>query len=145
MDRSRGTGAVLLCNATTGIRPHAVATGLLDELESSEPTIPAPWEPVDAVPRALADALGVWHWGNTPFVFAMEGRELVVRRDSEVSERFAVVGDRVLGTSGYHAGEELRIVRNADGTVNHLDIATFIYTRTPYDRSAPIPGGHPDT
>lgn len=144
VDRSRGTGAVLLCNATTGIRPHAVATGLLAELESSEPTIPAPWEPVDAVPRALADALGVWHWGNTPYAFAMEGRELVMRHNGEEGPRFAVVGDRVLGTAGYHAGEELRVVRNADGRVNHLDIATFIYTRTPYDPGAPIPGGHPD-
>jgi hypothetical protein len=28
--------------------------------------------------------------------------------------------------------------------VSHLDCATFVFTRTPYDREAPIPGGHPD-
>ncbi len=45
--------------------------------------------------------------------------------------------------TGYHAGEELKVVRRADGTIGHLDVATFIYTRTPYDPDAPIPGGHP--
>jgi len=31
--------------------------------------------------------------------------------------------------------------RAADGTPQHLDLATFIFTRTPYDPAAPIPGG----
>ena len=50
---------------------------------------------------------------------------------------------RVVGTSGYHAGETLHVVRRPDGSVSHLDVATFIYTRTPYDPDAPVPGGHP--
>jgi len=40
-------------------------------------------------------------------------------------------------------GEELRVVRNDDGSINHLDLATFILTRIPYDPAAPIPGGAP--
>jgi hypothetical protein len=28
--------------------------------------------------------------------------------------------------------------------VSHLECATFVYTRTPYDPQAPIPGGVPD-
>jgi hypothetical protein len=36
-------------------------------------------------------------------------------------------------------------VRNDDGSVNHLDVATFIHTRTPYDPAAPIPGGTAET
>ena len=39
--------------------------------------------------------------------------------------------------------ERLRVERNDDGSVNHLNCATFIYTRVPYDPAAPIPGGHP--
>jgi D-alanyl-D-alanine carboxypeptidase len=86
----------------------------------------------------------VWHWGNTPFVFAMEGDELVARRNGVVTYRFGVTGDgRVVGRFGYHAGEELHAVRRPDGTVGHLEIATFVYTRTPYDPDAPVPGGHP--
>jgi D-alanyl-D-alanine carboxypeptidase len=95
------------------------------------------------VPAEVAEALGVWHWGNTPFVFTLAGTELVVSRDGVTRDRFVVVDGRVVGTSGYHAGEELHVVRRDDGSVSHLDIATFIYTRTPYDPDAPIPGGHP--
>ena len=37
------------------------------------------------------------------------------------------------------------MIRSPDGSVNHLDIATFIFTRTPYDPGAPIPGGVPES
>jgi D-alanyl-D-alanine carboxypeptidase len=43
----------------------------------------------------------------------------------------------------YHAGETLHVVRRDDGSVSHLECATFVYTRTPYDPQAPIPGGVP--
>ena len=106
----------------------------------SRPSQP-PWRPSEPVPDLVADALGVWHWGNTPFVFAWEGEQVVVRRDGAERHRFAVRQGRMVGVAGYHAGEELKVIRNADGTVNHLDVATFIHTRTPYDPAAPIPGG----
>ena len=48
-----------------------------------------------------------------------------------------------MGTRGYHAGEELHVVRRDDGSVSHLDVGTFILTRQPYEPGAPIPGGHP--
>jgi D-alanyl-D-alanine carboxypeptidase len=96
------------------------------------------------VPDALAGVPGVWHWGNTAIVFAMEGADLVARRNGVEAYRFHVTADgRVVGRSGYHAGEEMHVVRRADGSVAHLDVATFIYTRTPYDPDAPIPGGLP--
>ncbi|NYD41943.1 serine hydrolase domain-containing protein [Nocardioides panaciterrulae] len=143
VDRPRRTGAVVLTNATTGLTPGDLVAGLLEELELSEPTVLAPWRPTRAVPAELADVLGVWHWGNTPFVFALDGDELVASRDGAVKYRFGVVDGRVIGTFGYHAGEELRVVRRPDGSVGHLDVATFVYTRTPYDPEAPIPGGPP--
>ena len=145
VDRERRTGAVVLANATTGLQPNELAATLLDELERNEPHLPAPWRPTASVPTELVDALGVWHWGNTAFVFALEGDELVARNlRGEEKYRFAAREGRVVGTSGYHAGEELLVVRRPDGSVGHLDVATFIYTRTPYDPDAPIPGGHPD-
>jgi CubicO group peptidase (beta-lactamase class C family) len=143
VDPARRTGGVVLANATTGGSPVQLAITLLEELERSESTVSTPWVPSDPAPAELADALGVWHWGNTPFVFRMEGAELVARRDGNEMYRFEVVGGRVVGTAGYHAGEELHVVRRPDGSVSHLDIATFIYTRTPYDPDAPVPGGHP--
>ncbi|MCW2795267.1 serine hydrolase domain-containing protein [Nocardioides sp.] len=143
VDRNRRTGSVVLANATAGHSPVELATVLLDELERSEPTIVRPWTPTVSVPPELVDALGVWHWGNTPFVFSMAGDELVARRDGAERFRFRVLDGRIVGVSGYHAGETLHVVRRADGSVSHLDIATFILTRTPYDPDAPIPGGHP--
>ena len=143
VDRRRSTGAVVLANATTGYSPAALAIELLEELERCEPTLARPWVATAAVPAELVDALGVWHWGNTPFVFRMEGDALVARRNGAEMYRFAVVDGEVRGTGGYHAGERLHVVRRDDGSVSHLDVATFIYTRTPYDPDAPAPGGHP--
>ena len=145
VDRKRRTGGAVLANATAGYSPAAIVMELLDELERSEPTIAEPWLPSAGVPDALAGVPGVWHWGNTAIVFAMEGADLVARRNGVEAYRFRVTADgRVVGRSGYHAGEEMHVVRRADGSVGHLDVATFIYTRTPYDPDAPIPGGLPD-
>ena len=142
VDRKRRTGGVVLANATTGYSPAAIVVELLEELERSEPTLEGPWLPSAGVPAALAGVPGVWHWGNTPVVFAMAGTELVGYRNGVEAYRFSVRDDgRVVGTSGYHAGEELHVVRREDGSISHLDIATFIYTRVPYDPAAPIPGG----
>jgi D-alanyl-D-alanine carboxypeptidase len=144
VDRKRRTGGVVLANATTGYSPAAVVIELLDELDRCEPTIAEPWLPSVGVPAALAGVPGVWHWGNTPVEFSMSGDELVGYRNGVESYRFRVTDDgRILGRTGYHAGEEMHVVRRADGSVRYLDVATFIYTRTPYDPDAPIPGGLP--
>jgi CubicO group peptidase (beta-lactamase class C family) len=144
VDRPRHTGAIVLTNATTGLAPFDLACNLLGRLEDDEPTLPAPWQPTADVPDVVVDALGVWHWGNTPFVFRLDGGELVTTQDGGESGRFEIRDDRLVGTTGYHAGETLHVVRRSDGSVSHLEIATFVYTRTPYDPEAPIPGGAPD-
>jgi D-alanyl-D-alanine carboxypeptidase len=143
VDRPRRSAGVLLTDATTGCSPGQLATELLEELHDCEPALPEPWLPSPALPDQLIGVPGVWHWGNTPFVFAMEGDRLVARRNGEAAYSFAVVDGRVVGRTGYHAGEELHVVRRPDGTVSHLEIATFVYTRTPYDPDVRIPGGHP--
>jgi CubicO group peptidase (beta-lactamase class C family) len=144
VDRDRRTGAVLLTNATTGLGPGVLARDLLDELERWEPTLPEPWQQTTRVPDAVADVLGVWHWGNTPYVVSLDRGDLVMSHDGTVVLRFEIRDDRIVGLVGYHAGETLHVVRREDGSVSHLECATFIYTRTPYDPEAPIPGGVPD-
>lgn len=49
-----------------------------------------------------------------------------------------------VGRDGYYLGEPLRVVRGTDGSVSHLDLASFRYTRTPYDPQRDIPGGVDD-
>lgn len=143
VDRARRTGVVGLVNATGGVPVAAFGAALLDELERCEPTLPPVWRPNEVVPASFADALGVWHWGATPYVLACEGGDLVARRRHVELWRFADVDGRIVGTKGYHAGEELHVVRRGDGSVSHLDVGTFILTRQPYEPGAPIPGGHP--
>ncbi len=136
VDRVRGTGGVVLANATTGVPPADLVRDLLERLEEREPSVGAAWTPEPAVPDEVADVLGVWHWGNTPFTFALEDGRLVARESGVREYDFAVRDGRVVGVSGYHAGETLRVRRHPDGTVSHLEIATFVYTREP--------GPHPD-
>ena len=42
---------------------------------------------------------------------------------------------------GITTGEPLRVVRDAHGAVSHLDLASFRFTREPYDPARDIPGG----
>jgi CubicO group peptidase (beta-lactamase class C family) len=132
VDPARRTGAVMLCNGTTGVRTAPALAGMLEELETWEPSVPAPWRPTVAVPPAYAELLGLWHWGNTPHVFAVEGSDLVVRVQGVEQYRYRVDGDRIVGISGYQAGEELCVVRSDSGEVDRLELATFRLTREPY-------------
>ena len=50
-----------------------------------------------------------------------------------------------VGLDGYHEGEPLVVVRAHDGSVSHLDLGSFRFSRTPYDPAADSPGEvHPD-
>ena len=145
VDRKRGTGAVVLANGTHGMRCEGLPLDLLAALEELEPSLPRAWQPVSDVPAEVADVLGVWHWGNTAYGFTWTGTEVVASLLSSGAEshRFALRDGQLVGSSGYHHGETLRVVRDDDGSVSHLVCATFVYTRTPYDSAAPIPGGPP--
>ena len=150
VDPVRRTGAVLLANATTGMRCEGLAVELLESLEAAEGTIPRPWKPAGDVPVQVEEILGMWHWGNTAFAFAWDGREVVATKPGGPGggvrvHQFAPQDDGTfLGTVGYHHGERLYVVRNPpddhQGSINHLVCQTFVYTRVPYDPAAPIPG-----
>jgi CubicO group peptidase (beta-lactamase class C family) len=143
VDPVRRTGAVVMANATVGLRGEALSLELLDILDRIEGTKPRPWRPSADVPSEVEEVLGVWHWGNTAYAFSWDGHEVLATRlsDNVRSHRFAPQPDGTfLGTAGYHHGERLNVVRRDDGSVSHLECTTFIYTREPYDPRAPIPG-----
>ncbi|NUR08866.1 MAG: beta-lactamase family protein [Nocardioidaceae bacterium] len=146
VDPVRRTGVAVLANGTVGLRADGLPRDLLETLERTEGSTPEPWRPNRDVPAQVTEVLGMWHWGNTALSFGWNGREVVVTNPVRAAEsyRFAPQDDGTfLGTRGYHHGERLHVVRNDDGTVNHLVCETFVYTRVPYDPAAPIPGGHP--
>ncbi|MGY1811487.1 serine hydrolase domain-containing protein [Blastococcus sp. SYSU D00820] len=136
VDREEQTGAVSLANTTSGM--DVLVPGLLADLREAEPRIVEPWTPSPS-PLEL-DLLGVWFWGPAPYVLrAVPGGLLhlgpLPGRAGRAS-RFAPRADGTwLGLDGYHAGETLRIAPD------HLDLGSFVFTRTPYDPEAPVPGG----
>ncbi|RBY92082.1 serine hydrolase [Blastococcus sp. TBT05-19] len=136
VDREEQTGAVSLANATSGVDP--LVFGLLADVRAAEPRIVEAWAPSPS-PVPL-ESLGVWFWGPSPLLLrAVAGGLLhlgpLPGRAGRAS-RFAAQEDgRWVGLDGYYAGETLRIA------ADHLDVGTFIFTRTPYDPAAPVPGG----
>ncbi len=136
VDRDEQTGAVSMANATAGVDP--LVYGLLDDLRTAEPRIVDAWRPAPS-PVPL-ERLGVWFWGPSPYVLRAMGTDLLhlgplPGRGGRAS-RFSPRDDGTwVGLDGYYAGETLRI---AD---DHLDLGTFIFSRTPYDPDAPVPGG----
>jgi hypothetical protein len=146
VDPDAGDGVVALANATTGLDTGALPLTMLSG-ELDEPVPGEPWVPTDKVPDQVGELLGLWFWGNTATELRWSCGRLELRAlgQPDAVERFEVRGSRIVGTEGYHRGEQLHVVRNDDGTVNHLDVATFIHTRIPYDPAAPIPGGTAET
>ncbi len=139
-----GIGGLVLANATSG-GIWAVGADLVRIVAEHEPRIPAPWEPLSEVDPALLALTGLWYWG--PSAFALRLREGRVLELSPVSgkgrsARFRPQTDGTwTGLDDYYAGEVLRPVRGAGGSVSHLDVGSFVFTREPYDASAAVPGG----
>src|SRR5215218_5985978 len=139
VDREEQTGAVSLANTTAGLDP--LVFGLLADLRAAEPQVANAWVPSPS-PVPL-DRLGVWFWGPSPYALRSVGGGLLhlgplpgrVGRASRFSPRD---DGTWVGLDGYFAGETLRI---AD---DHLNLDTFVFTRTPYDPEAPVPGGVDD-
>ena len=146
VDALSGVGVVALTNATTGFSGDELALGLL---ASHTPGPTSAWTPtpVDGVPAWAEELLGTWFWGNSAFEARWNDGHLELRdlaRGAVVAERFAegtpvhAEGTRVhaaptiVGVAGYHRGETLHVVRRSDGSLDHLECATFVYTRTPY-------------
>lgn len=144
VDPGSGIGATVLTNATTGIDPESLVIDLIDGDFVDE--MPDPWVPTRALPAEVDGLPGLWFWGNTAIEMRWHNEGLDLRAlatPQRPAWRFELSGGRLVGVSGYHRGEALRVHRRPDGSVGHLECATFVYTRRPYDPEAPIPGGPP--
>jgi CubicO group peptidase (beta-lactamase class C family) len=145
IDPRTTTGALAMCNSTAGVGIMTVALDILKLLDDYEPALPAEWLPMPSADPKLLALTGPWYWGATPYaIHLMAGGWLNLRPVSGTgrASRFRPESDGTwTGIDGYYAGETLRVVRRADGSASHLDLATFVFTRTPYDPSADVPGG----
>lgn len=145
VDRQTKVGAVALANATAGLNVAGLAGHLVGTLLDREPPLPTEWVPT-VEPGPAEDLLGPWYWGNTPFTLSLRDGGLVLDTPArQQPTRFRPVeAAAYVGLDGYFTGETLRVVRRPEGDISHLDVATFVLTRTPYDPAAPIPGGPPE-
>ncbi|MEO6997546.1 MAG: serine hydrolase domain-containing protein [Terracoccus sp.] len=143
VDLESGDGVVLFTNTTTSTAYAALTTDLLAALAEREPMVVKPWHATEWEGRPDLDVVGTWHWGPAVTTARLVGEHLVLGEPGQGrGARFARVGpDEWVGLDHYYQGEPLRVVRRDDGTVSHLDLASFRFTRTPYDPGADVPGG----
>ncbi|MGW7456959.1 serine hydrolase domain-containing protein [Streptomyces sp. NPDC054797] len=137
--------AVVLANCTSGLAAATVVADLVRIVADAEPAFPRPWRPLRESDPVALELCGPWYWGTSAQVVRLtaDGSLLLAPvGGSGRTARFRSEPDGSwTGLSGYYAGETLRAVRREDGSVSHLDLASFVFTREPYDAQAPVPGG----
>jgi CubicO group peptidase (beta-lactamase class C family) len=137
--------AVVLANCTSGPLLGAVGADLVRIVAEAEPRIPEPWRPLAEVDPAVLEFAGPWYWGTQAVALRVSADGVIALAPLTGGgrrARFRSNGDGTwTGLEGYYAGELLRPVRRPDGSVSHLDLGSFVFTRQPYDPEAPVPGG----
>jgi CubicO group peptidase (beta-lactamase class C family) len=137
--------AVALANCTSGPPLALLGPELIRIVAEAEPRISEPWSPLREVDPSVLELAGPWYWGTYSYalrVTAADGISLDPLTGKGRRSRFRANGDGTwTGLEGYFAGEVLRAVRRPDGSVSHLDLGSFVFTRQPYDETAPVPGG----
>ena len=137
--------AVVLSNCTSGPAVAAVGADLVRIVAEAEPRLPEPWRPLPEVDGAVLELAGQWYWGTQVHALRLTvdgGVSLGPISGNGRRSRFRANDDGTwTGQDGYYAGEPLKAVRRPDGSVSHLDLGSFVFTRQPYEEGAPVPGG----
>ncbi|WP_328299719.1 beta-lactamase family protein [Streptomyces sp. NBC_00435] len=145
LSEEEDVAAVVLANCTSGLPVSTLAADLVGIVAEAEPRVPEPWRPLREADPVVLELCGPWYWGTSAQAVRLtyDGfLELGPVGGSGRSARFRPETDGSwTGLSGYYAGESLRAVRRPDGSVSHLDLGSFVFTREPYDPEAPVPGG----
>lgn len=129
--------AVIAFANSYGLRGTHIRQISLDALGTvldAEPTAPEPWRPAPAPDRETAPLCGRWWWMGREYEVVADAGDLVMAclTSPAADWRFTrEAPDRWRGRSGMNDGEILRVCRDADDTIIALDIATFVFTRSP--------------
>ena len=132
--RREGVGAVVFANATSGALTLRLATDLVEAVIDAEPSLADAWVPEVPQPE-LAELQGLWWSEGSPITFFVRDGQLWSRlsEDDPLSEtQYAADGtDRFRAVDGRERGELLELVRDEDGSVAKLYLATYAVTRVP--------------
>jgi CubicO group peptidase (beta-lactamase class C family) len=128
-------GAAVLTNSSTATATP-LATRMVAKTIELHPVPPEPWLVEDAPPAEIDSALGRWWLEGSEVVFSWRKGRLEARYpEQEEWQRSAVFeplgDDRWRTASGWERGEQLRLERGDDGTVQRMFWATYLLTRDP--------------
>ncbi|MCW3840865.1 beta-lactamase family protein [Micromonospora yasonensis] len=134
--RPSRTGVVDFANSYGLSRGHHIvglAREVLTRVLDAEPPAPTPWRPAGPPPAELAELTGRWWWMGQEYEFRPDASgDLLAGTAGRPALRFTPEGpDRWRGRSGSQDGEILTVIRDGSGRPVALDIATFVFTRTP--------------
>lgn len=140
VDVESGDGIVVMTNATSGLGTGTAE--LLDLFAEREPIRSKPWV-ADPGQIRLLDLVGPWFWGTYEFrlTLAADGTLRLGEPGQGRGARFRADGDGWMGLDGYYSGEPLAVERDSTGHPTRIVLASFVFTRTPYDPEATTPGG----
>jgi CubicO group peptidase (beta-lactamase class C family) len=148
VDQDGGDAVVALANSTYSGQRFAFFEDLLAMFTAEAGPHPAPGRAYDAAAgageAAQADLAGTWYWGPVEYrLNLLAGGDLeLVRATLGATTRFRARDDGTWeGQSGYFLGEALTVERDGEGRARHFDVASFLFTRRPYDPAEPVPGG----
>ena len=135
VNRKTGIGSAVLTNTSAGGKPETLALDLAKAAIEALPDEPKPWQPAADAPAEVAPLLGRWWSEGHELVFSWRGGRLQARlvdgvpgRDTSYLE--PVDEGRWRVAEGRERGELLRVVRDEQGAVERLYLATYPLTRT---------------
>jgi CubicO group peptidase (beta-lactamase class C family) len=132
--RSR-LGVIVFANSygLSGIHIRNVALDALNAALDGEPLAPAPWQPAAQPTGEAAELAGRWWWMGREYEIHASGDTAEMTGPNHWSHFTREAPDRWRGTAGENEGEILHALRDPEGTVTKLDIATFVFSRDPFD------------
>jgi CubicO group peptidase (beta-lactamase class C family) len=134
--RPTRTGVIAFANSygLRGTHIQTVALAALTAVLDAEPVSTEPWRPSAEPEGELAELCGRWWWMGREYEATADGADLILELVTAPGQpwRFArEAPDRWRGRSGMNEGEILAVLRGPDGSVDKLDIATFVFARDP--------------
>lgn len=130
--RSR-LGVIVFANAygLTGAGIQDISLHALTTVVDAEPETVTPWRPPVPPTGEAAELCGRWWWMGREHEVVPDGGALLMTGPRHRTRFVREAPDRWRGVEGENEGEILQIVRTPEGAVEAIDIATFVYRRSP--------------
>ncbi|MFI5894722.1 serine hydrolase domain-containing protein [Actinoplanes sp. NPDC051513] len=128
-------GVIAVANSYGLMNTHIrdVALMALNTALDGEPETPRSWQPPAPPAGEAAKLVGRWWWMGREHEIHATGDALKMTGPSHWSRFTREAPDRWRGVAGENEGEVLHVLRDADGAVTKIDIATFVFSRNPFD------------